>query len=82
MKGDIPEATAMVLDLRENYGIFCSIVVYPVIPRGQIIYRLIPTAAHTDADIDDTLRAFTETKKKLDEGSYQAADIPDMAEVS
>ena len=69
MKGDIPEATAMVLDLRENYGIFCSIVVYPVIPRGQIIYRLIPTAAHTDADIEDTLKAFTETKKKLDDGT-------------
>lgn len=82
MKGDIPEATAMVLDLREHYGIFCSIVVYPVIPRGQIIYRLIPTAAHTDADIEDTLKAFTETKKKLDDGSYRAAEIPDMAEVS
>jgi glycine C-acetyltransferase len=82
MKGDIPEATAMVLDLRENYGIFCSIVVYPVIPRGQIIYRLIPTAAHTDADIEDTLKAFTETKKKLDEGHYRAAEIPDMAEMS
>ena len=53
---------------------------FPVIPRGQIIYRLIPTAAHTDADIEDTLKAFTETKKKLDEGSYKAAEIPDMAE--
>ena len=51
MKGDIPEATAMVMDLRENYGIFCSIVVYPVIPKGHIIYRLIPTAVHTDEDI-------------------------------
>ena len=51
MKGGVEEATAMVMDLRENYGIFCSIVVYPVIPKGHIIYRLIPTAAHTDADI-------------------------------
>jgi glycine C-acetyltransferase len=80
MKGDVPEATAMVMDLRENYGIFCSIVVYPVIPRGQIIYRLIPTAAHTDKDIEETLIAFTETKKKLDAGAYKAAEIPDMAE--
>jgi glycine C-acetyltransferase len=49
MKGGVEEATAMVMDLRENYHIFCSIVVYPVIPKGHIIYRLIPTAAHTDA---------------------------------
>ena len=80
MKGDVPEATAMVLDLRENYIIFCSIVVYPVIPKGHIIYRLIPTAAHTDEDIELTLTAFTETKKKLDEGQYRVAEIPDMAE--
>jgi len=80
MKGDVPEATAMVLDLRENYNIFCSIVVFPVIPRGQIIYRLIPTAVHTDEDIELTLNAFTETKKKLDGGDYKVAEIPDMAE--
>jgi glycine C-acetyltransferase len=80
MKGDVPEATAMVMDLRENYGIFCSIVVYPVIPKGHIIYRLIPTAVHTDADIDATLAAFEATKKKLDIGEYQVEAIPDMAE--
>lgn len=80
MKGDVPEATQMVMDLRENYGIFCSIVVYPVIPKGDIIYRLIPTASHTDEDIELTLKAFEETKKKLDAGQYKAADIPDMAE--
>ncbi len=80
MKGDVPEATQMVMDLRENYHIFCSIVVYPVIPRGEIIYRLIPTAAHSFADIDETLLAFEQTKRKLDEGLYKAADIPDMAE--
>jgi glycine C-acetyltransferase len=81
MKGGVEEATAMVMDLRENYGIFCSIVVYPVIPKGHIIYRLIPTAAHTDEDIQLTLRAFDETKKKLEEGKYKAEAIPDMAEV-
>jgi glycine C-acetyltransferase len=80
MKGGVEEATAMVMDLRENYGVFASVVVYPVIPKGHIIYRLIPTAAHTDADIRETLRAFTETKKKLDEGNYKVEAIPDMAE--
>ncbi|MBO9727858.1 MAG: pyridoxal phosphate-dependent aminotransferase family protein [Chitinophaga sp.] len=76
LQGDIPEATAMCLDLRENYNIFCSIVVYPVIPKGQIIYRLIPTAAHNDEDIELTLKAFSETKAKLDEKVYQVAEIP------
>jgi glycine C-acetyltransferase len=80
MKGGIPEATAMVTDLRENYGIFCSIVVYPVIPKGHIIYRLIPTAAHTDEDIEATLTAFSETKQKLDAGAYKVEDIVQMAE--
>ena len=80
MKGGVEEATAMVMDLRENYKIFCSIVVYPVIPKGHIIYRLIPTAAHTDADIQETLIAFTETKAKLDAGAYKVEAIPDMAE--
>jgi glycine C-acetyltransferase len=82
MKGGVEEATAMVMDLRENYGIFASIVVYPVIPKGHIIYRLIPSAAHTDDDIETTLMAFSATKKKLDEGAYKADAIPDMAEVS
>ena len=80
MKGGVEEATAMVMDLRENYGIFCSIVVYPVIPKGNIIYRLIPTATHTDADIQATLEAFEATKKKLDAGDYKVEAIPDMAE--
>jgi len=82
MKGGVEEATAMVMDLRENYGIFASIVVYPVIPKGHIIYRLIPSAAHTDQDIEATLRAFEETKKKLDAGEYKVESIPDMAEYS
>lgn len=80
MKGGVEEATAMVMDLRENYRIFCSIVVYPVIPKGHIIYRLIPTASHTDADIEETLKAFSETKSKLDAGAYKVAMIPDMAQ--
>ena len=80
MVGGVEEATAMVMDLRENYKIFCSIVIYPVIPKGHIIYRLIPTASHTDADIQETLIAFTETKAKLDAGAYKVEAIPDMAE--
>jgi glycine C-acetyltransferase len=80
MKGGVEEATAMVMDLRENYGVFASVVVYPVIPKGHIIYRLIPTSVHTDADIEETLKAFSETKAKLDAGEYQMEAIPDMAE--
>jgi glycine C-acetyltransferase len=79
MKGGVEEATAMVMDIRENYKIFCSIVVYPVIPKGHIIYRLIPTAVHTQEEIDLTLKAFSETKAKLDAGAYKVAEIPDMA---
>ena len=80
MKGGVEEATAMVMDLRETYKIFCSIVVYPVIPKGHIIFRLIPTAAHTEEDITLTLNAFAETKKKLDAGAYKASEIPAMAD--
>ena len=79
MKGGVEEATAMVMDIRENYKIFCSIVVYPVIPKGHIIYRLIPTAVHTQEEIDLTLKAFSETKAKLDAGAYKVDEIPDMA---
>ena len=80
MKGGLPEATNMVTDIRENYNIFCSVVVYPVIPKGEIIFRIIPTAAHTDEDVDLTLKAFEETKKKLDSGEYKAEEIPDMSD--
>ncbi|MEO6818283.1 MAG: aminotransferase class I/II-fold pyridoxal phosphate-dependent enzyme [Ginsengibacter sp.] len=81
MKGDLPEATGMVMDIRENYNIFCSVVVFPVIPKGQIIFRLIPTASHSDEDTDITLDAFEAAKKKLDAGLYRAEDIPDMAHI-
>jgi glycine C-acetyltransferase len=80
MKGGVEEATAMVTDLRENYDIFCSIVIYPVIPKGHIIFRLIPTAVHTNEDIERTLKAFEETKIKLDAGEYKVEAIPDMAQ--
>ena len=82
MKGGVEEAAAMCVDLRENYLIFASIVIYPVIPKGHIIYRLIPSAAHTDADIEQTLKAFSETKTKLEAGAYKVAKVPNMAEYS
>ncbi|GAB4253444.1 MAG: aminotransferase class I/II-fold pyridoxal phosphate-dependent enzyme [Saprospiraceae bacterium] len=71
MKGEVFEAMAMVQDLRENYGVFCSIVIYPVVPKGMIILRLIPTASHTQEDIDITINAFSEVHAKLVSRSYR-----------
>ncbi|MCG1036437.1 aminotransferase class I/II-fold pyridoxal phosphate-dependent enzyme [Polaribacter sargassicola] len=71
LKGDIPESMAMVNDLRENHGIFCSIVVYPVIPKGLIILRLIPTATHNQDDINETIAAFSAIREKLENGTYK-----------
>lgn len=71
LNGSIPEAMVMVNDLRENYGIFLSIVVYPVIPKGIILLRMIPTASHTQQDIDETLAAFEAIREKLENGTYK-----------
>ena len=78
LKGSIPEAMVLVKDLRENYGIFCSIVVYPVIPKGLILLRLIPTATHTLEDVSITLDAFSAIREKLENGIYKrmSAAIP------
>ncbi len=70
MQGSTEEAMNLVYDLRENHNIFCSIVVYPVVPKGMIILRLIPTAVHTDRDIEDTLVAFRAITDKLRSGAY------------
>lgn len=70
LNGSIPEAMMMVNDLRENYGIFLSIVVYPVIPKGIILLRMIPTASHTMQDIEQTLEAFEAIREKLTNGTY------------
>jgi glycine C-acetyltransferase len=70
LEGSIPEAMIMVNDLRENYGIFLSIVVYPVIPKGIILLRMIPTASHTIEDINETLSAFEAIREKLVNGTY------------
>ncbi|MEO7214112.1 pyridoxal phosphate-dependent aminotransferase family protein [Mucilaginibacter sp.] len=71
LKGELNEATSLTMDLRENYSIFCSIVVYPVIPKGLIELRLIPTAVHTLADVERTLDAFSEVAEKLKAGYYK-----------
>jgi glycine C-acetyltransferase len=71
LKGDLNEATSLTMDLRENYSIFCSIVVYPVIPKGLIELRLIPTAMHTLEDVKRTLSAFSEVAGKLKAGYYK-----------
>ena len=76
LKGELLEATALTMDLRENYGIFCSIVVYPVIPKGMIELRLIPTAVHSLEDVQRTLDAFSEVSDKLKNGHYKEAKIP------
>lgn len=75
LQGDVPEAMGLVNDLRENHGIFCSIVVYPVIPKGLIILRLIPTATHTQEDIDETIKAFSAIREKLVSGSYKQVAV-------
>ena len=75
MRGSIPEATNMVIDLRENFGIFCSMVVYPVIPKGMIILRLIPTAMHSLEDAKYTVESFSKIKDKLYGGQYAADEI-------
>jgi glycine C-acetyltransferase len=71
LKGSIPEAMALVKDLRENFGVFCSIVVYPVIPKGLILLRLIPTTSHTMEDIQITLDAFSGIRERLENGTYK-----------
>lgn len=83
LKGSIPEAMALVKDLRENHGIFCSIVVYPVIPKGLILLRMIPTATHTLEDVKETLDAFDAIRDRLENGTYRrmsAALIAAMGE--
>ncbi len=78
MKGNIPEATNVIVDLRENHGIFCSIVVYPVVPKDVILLRLIPTAVHTLDDVQHTIESFKKVKEKLAAGAYKSERIAVM----
>jgi glycine C-acetyltransferase len=79
LKGGITEATQIVADLRENYGVFCSMVIYPVVPKGVIMLRLIPTAVHTLEDVKYTIDSFSEVREKLDKGLY-AKEVPPVAD--
>jgi glycine C-acetyltransferase len=79
MSGGLFDATQLIHDMRENYNIFCSVVVYPVIPKGQIMLRIIPTAAHTDEDVDLTLEAFSALQDKLAKKLYPQ-EMPKIAQ--
>ncbi|RPD45759.1 aminotransferase class I/II-fold pyridoxal phosphate-dependent enzyme [Hymenobacter sediminis] len=76
LEGQIPDATQVTFDLRENHGIFCSIVVYPVVPKGVIMLRIIPTAVHTLEDVATTIKAFEAVQEKLRNGLYSKAEVP------
>jgi glycine C-acetyltransferase len=79
LNGTVAESTHLTYDLRENYDIFCSIVVYPVIPKGLIILRLIPTAAHSLSDVERTIKAFKEIKENLEAGKYRKEELMNAA---
>ena len=81
MHGGVIEATNLILDLRENHGIFCSVVIYPVIPKGHILLRLIPTAVHTLADVDRTIEAFKKCQVKLKNDEYKTEEFPDISKL-
>lgn len=76
LNGTVPQASQVAFDLRENYNIFCSIVIYPVVPKDIIMLRLIPTAVHTIEDVEETLKAFKEIKVKLEAGVYNREEVP------
>ncbi|MCT4615233.1 MAG: aminotransferase class I/II-fold pyridoxal phosphate-dependent enzyme [Marinifilaceae bacterium] len=78
LSGSVAEGTQVTMDLRENYGIFCSIVVYPVIPKGQLLLRLIPTAMHSLEDVKYTVNAFKDVSKKLADGEYSKENFADV----
>jgi len=75
LKGSVMEAGNLIIDLRENYNIFCSIVLYPVIPKGEIIIRIVTSSEHTDDDIEKTLVAFTEIADKLRNKLYDSENL-------
>ncbi len=79
LKGGVNEATNLIVDLRENHNLFCSMVIYPVIPRGEIILRVIPTASHTLSDVEFTIEAFKSVRAKLEQGEYARMEMPMMA---
>lgn len=81
-KGGVGEAANMAMDLRENYGIFCSVVIYPVVPKDVIMFRIIPTASHTLSDVEETLKAFSVLKSRLDDGFYRKEELVMVTKVA
>jgi glycine C-acetyltransferase len=79
LKGSLGEATNVTLELRETYGLFCSIVVYPVVPKDVIMLRLIPTVVHSEKDVDYTIESFVKVREKLEAGAYKAEKIASWA---
>ncbi len=79
LSGTVAEGTNVVVDLRENHHVFCSIVVYPVVPRDVIMLRLIPTASHTKREVEETIEVFKKIKANLDAGKYKADEVQSMA---
>ncbi len=79
VKGNVAEGTNVVVDLRENHGIFCSIVAYPVVPKDVLMLRLIPTAAHTQKEVDETIAVFKKIKENLEAGKYKAEEMQSMS---
>lgn len=80
LNGTVGEAANLTMDLRENYGIFCSVVIYPVVPKGTIILRIIPTSSHSLEDVELTITAFNAIKKKLDDGYYKEQHLVEFSE--
>jgi len=78
LSGTLGEAANMAMDLRENYNIFCSVVIYPVVPKDVIMLRIIPTASHTLDDVDMTIKAFESVNEKLQNGWYKKNELVEI----
>lgn len=78
LSGSVIEGTNIVFDLRETYNVFCSLVVYPVVPKDVLMLRLIPTAAHTQKEVDETIEVFKKVKVNLEAGKYKATEMKTM----
>ena len=78
LSGGIVEAGNLIMDIRETYNVFCSVVIFPMVPKGTILLRLIPTAAHTEKDVEDTIAAFDAISGKLKRGEYQREGLEDV----
>ena len=79
LQGDVVEATNICVDLRENHKVFCSVVIYPVVPKGVIMFRIIPTAMHSLEDVEYTLNVFAKIAENLKSGMYKGSEMQNKA---